>query len=83
MLNLEQMKWWGWGGENIEFDMDSKPELWPYIKEVIGIDGEVKFTPPLKFEDIELPPQTLNDKFINHIKSFIDPERFKLDKRRD
>ncbi|OGU70301.1 MAG: hypothetical protein A2V93_11385 [Ignavibacteria bacterium RBG_16_34_14] len=81
MLNVEQMKWWGWGGENIEFNMDDKPELWPYIKDIVGIEGEVKFTPSFKFDDIELTQQTLNDKFINHVKSFIDPERFKFDKK--
>src|SRR3989304_9764928 len=81
MLNVEQMKWWGWGGENIEFNMDDKPELWPYIKDIVGIEGKVKFTPSFKFDDIELPQQTLNDKFINHVKSFIDSERFKIDKK--
>lgn len=81
MLNVEQMKWYGWGGENIEFDMDSKPELWPYIRDVVGIEGEVKLTPPFKFEDIELPQQTLNNKFTDKVKSFIDAERFKLDKK--
>jgi len=81
MLNIEQMKWWGWGGENIEFNMDEKPELWPYIKNVLGIEEEVKFTPPVKLEYIELPPQTLNNDFVTTIKSFIDAERFKLDKK--
>jgi alkyldihydroxyacetonephosphate synthase len=81
MLSVEQMKWWGWGGENIEFNMNDKPELWPYIKDVVGIEGEIKFTPSIKFEDIELPPQTLNDKFINRVKSFIDSERFMADKK--
>ena len=49
MLNLEQMKWWGWGGENIDFIISDKPELWSYIKEVVGIDGEPTYTPPIKF----------------------------------
>ncbi len=80
MLNIEQMKWWGWGGDQIEFDMESKPELWPYIVDVVGIEGEIKHTPPVKFEDIELPQQNLNDGFINTIKPSIDTERFKLDK---
>jgi len=80
MLNVTQMKWWGWGDENTEFNMDDKPELWPYIVDVLGIE-EVKFTPPLKFEDIKLPPQTLNNDFIAFIKSFMDDERFRLDKK--
>lgn len=81
MLNLEQMKWWGWGGEKLDFVISDKPELWPYIKEVVGIDGEPTLTPPVKFEDIELPQQTLNEKFISAIKAVIDEERFKFDKK--
>ena len=80
MLNTEQMKWWGWGGINIEFNISDKPELWPYIKEVVGIEGEPTYTPPVKIEDIELPPQSLNENFVNEIKTVIDNERFKFDK---
>lgn len=80
-LNTEQMKWWGWGGENLEFNIADKPELWSFIKKVVGIEGEPTFTLPLKFEDIDLPPQNLNENFITKIKSFIDSERFKLDKK--
>jgi alkyldihydroxyacetonephosphate synthase len=80
MLNTEQMKWWGWGGENIEFNISDKPELWPYIKDVVGIEGEPAFTLPVKFEDIELPPQNLNENFTNEIKTVIDNERFKFNK---
>jgi len=65
MLSVEQMKWWGWGGENIDFIISDKPELWSYIKKVVGIDGEPTYTPPIKFEDIELSLQILNEKFIN------------------
>ena len=81
MLNLEQMKWWGWGGENIDFIISDKPELWSYIKKVVGIDGEPTYTPPIKFEDIELSLQILNEKFINEIKTIIDKERFTFDKK--
>jgi alkyldihydroxyacetonephosphate synthase len=79
-LNIEQMKWWGWGGENLEFNIEDKPGLWPFIADVVGIEGEPVFTPPVKMDDIELPPQTLNEFFIKEIKSFIDQERFRFDK---
>ena len=77
---VEQMKWWGWGGENIDFNMSDKPELWPYIKKVVGINGEPTYTPPVKFEDIELPPQNLNRDFLNSL-SVINPDRICLDQK--
>lgn len=76
---VEQMKWWGWGGENIEFDMASKPDLWPYIKNVLGIEQEI-YTPPVKFEDIEMPEQRLNNKFLTTIKPLLNEEQVKTDK---
>ncbi len=81
--NIEQMKWWGWGGEEIEFDMDSKPELWPYVKKVVGIKSEddVEFTAPLRFEDIEMPEQKLNPQFIESLKTIFNGEQVKTDKK--
>jgi len=81
MHKTEQMKWWGWGGENIEFNIDDKPDLWPFIKMVTGITDNIKKTPPVKLEDIELPRRTLNSKFVNDIESFIDHSRIKFDKQ--
>jgi alkyldihydroxyacetonephosphate synthase len=76
---VEQMKWWGWGGENIEFNMSEKPELWPYIKDVVGIEGEPTYTLPVKLEDIELSPQNLNTDFLNSLRSI--EERICLDQK--
>ncbi|MFQ5606232.1 MAG: FAD-binding oxidoreductase, partial [bacterium] len=77
---VEQMKWWGWGREGIEFDISDKPDLWPYIKNVLGIEGEPDFTPPVKFEEIELPEQRVNNKFLNTIKSTLKEDQVKTDK---
>lgn len=81
--NVEQMKWWGWGGEEIEFNIGDKPELWPYIKKVVGIksDKDVVYTPPLKIEDISLPQQNLNQKFIESLKSNFNADQVKTDEK--
>ena len=47
------MKWWGWGTDDTEFDIESKPDLWPYIKTILDIQGEPTYTPPVEFDDIE------------------------------
>ncbi len=78
--NVEQMKWWGWGGGDIEFDIDSKPELWPYIKKVVGITDKVDYTPPVKIEEINLPEQILNNEFIDSLKKIVKADQVKTDK---
>jgi alkyldihydroxyacetonephosphate synthase len=52
---LTHMKWWGWGDEQTEFDISDKPELWPFIRDSVGITGEATRTPPVSFDDISLP----------------------------
>ncbi|QQS36363.1 MAG: FAD-binding oxidoreductase [Ignavibacteriales bacterium] len=80
--NTKQMKWWGWGDEQIDFDIDSKPDLWPYIKKVVGIenDNKVVYTPPVPFEQINLPHQIINETFLNSVKNILNADQINLDK---
>ena len=34
------MKWWGWGAADFEFPMAEKPQLWPWIKQKLGIEQD-------------------------------------------
>ncbi len=34
------MKWWGWGSPDVEFPMDAKPDLWPWVRAKLGIVEE-------------------------------------------
>ena len=35
---IKQMKWWGWGDESVEFSVDGRPDIMPFVKKVAGID---------------------------------------------
>ena len=35
--DVSQMKWWGWGDEDIEFDASDKPFLMPFITRELGM----------------------------------------------
>lgn len=80
--DVKQMKWWGWGDQSIDFDIESKPELWPYIKKVVGIedDSNVIFTPPVPLDQISLPQQIINEEFINSIKGILKHDQVNVDK---
>lgn len=77
----QHMKWWGWGRENIEFEISDKPDLWPYIKDVLGIDGEPILTPPVDFEQIEIPTQKTNATFLNAMKAVLGEGQIRTDKK--
>ena len=38
--DVSQMKWWGWGDENIEFDASDKPFLMPFIARELGLSED-------------------------------------------
>jgi len=49
------MKWWGWGPEDIEFSHEDKPDLAPFIADVLGIDVRNVTDAPIPFEDLRIP----------------------------
>ncbi len=69
------MKWWGWGDEQTEFDISDKPELWPFIRESVGITGEAVRTAPVRFEDIVLRPPRTNPAFRAALDATLGAER--------
>ncbi|MGH2884833.1 MAG: FAD-binding oxidoreductase, partial [Solirubrobacteraceae bacterium] len=58
---MAAMKWWGWGQEGVEFTHEDKPALAPFILESIGVDVRRKGTPPLRFDQLEIPDPALPD----------------------
>jgi len=62
---VQQMKWWGWGVEGSQFNISDKPELWPFVDDILGINGEVQSTLPVSFDSITMPEQTLNQAFLD------------------
>jgi alkyldihydroxyacetonephosphate synthase len=57
---MAAMKWWGWGLAGVEFTHEDKPDLGPFIQEVLGLDvGRVTST-PIAFENLRIPEATLS-----------------------
>jgi len=75
------MKWWGWGAEGTEFDIDSKPELWPYISNILGIPEDPKIVSPVKLDEIDLPEPNINKKFSESVKTFLKEDQVNTDKK--
>jgi alkyldihydroxyacetonephosphate synthase len=56
---MAAMKWWGWGREGVEFTHRDKPALGPFIARKIDVDVEATATPPLRFDQLQIPPSRL------------------------
>ena len=77
---IRHMKWWGWGYEDVTFDDTGKPELWPYLKRELGID-EIRWNKPINFDDVSLPKPKINETFFALIKTKLDKDQIKEDKK--
>jgi alkyldihydroxyacetonephosphate synthase len=58
---MAAMKWWGWGLAGAEFTHEDKPDLGPFIKQVIGVDVERVTAAPIQFDDLQIPAPRLPD----------------------
>jgi alkyldihydroxyacetonephosphate synthase len=72
------MKWWGWGDPKVSFEMDDKPNLWPWIKKTLGIENE-RPSLPIRREEIQLPQPTLNTPFLEEMRSHLQANQIQTD----
>ncbi len=72
------MKWWGWGDPEKAFDPADKPYLWPFIETTLGISSRAQ-TPPVRLDDIDIPPSRLHETAFKHLRSELGDERVSSD----
>ena len=58
---MTTMKWWGWGPEGVEFTHDDKPDLAPFIEQVLGLKVGAPTAPPPRFDELDVPDSRLPD----------------------
>jgi len=75
------MKWWGWGDEQTEFDISNRPDLWPFIKHNLGIEGEPPSCRPVEFESIALPQACVDSEFLRELARRVGPGRIAAGKK--
>ena len=76
---MAAMKWWGWGQEGVEFTHEDKPALAPFILEAIGVDVRRKGTPPLRFDQLQIPDPALPDDLWEALEQAVSRRYLSLD----
>jgi alkyldihydroxyacetonephosphate synthase len=70
MYTAKHMKWWGWGNEEVRFDSNAHPGLWPYARAVLGVEEEDgPDTPPVPIEAAQLCNAIRHDGFLAELRS--------------
>ncbi|HYB73206.1 MAG TPA: FAD-binding oxidoreductase [Candidatus Sulfotelmatobacter sp.] len=69
------MKWWGWGSEGVEFPMQHKPNLWPWICQELGIPPDARPTRPVPRSAIVLDKPVIHQGFLAAVEKALGPGR--------
>ncbi|HSZ62920.1 MAG TPA: FAD-binding oxidoreductase [Terriglobales bacterium] len=67
MYTARHMKWWGWGDEEVGFNSRAHPGLWPYAKEVLGVEEE-QMEPPVSIDAVQLRETIRHDRFLAELR---------------
>ena len=68
MYTAKHMKWWGWGEENVGFDSQAHPGLWPYAKKVLGVEEGDDLQPPVSMEAVQLHDAIRHEGFLAELR---------------
>jgi alkyldihydroxyacetonephosphate synthase len=76
---MKQMKWWGWGSDQVTFDIENRPNLWPFITRVLGVAETLNKTSPVNFSNVTLPNKNINNPFLDVIQKKINSNQIFMD----
>jgi alkyldihydroxyacetonephosphate synthase len=67
------MKWWGWGDPNLQFPMDDKPDLWPWVVKKLGISSAVPTAVPVDLSAMAMPPPRADARLLDQLRAILGP----------
>lgn len=63
---VKSMKWWGWGSNDKQFDIESAPGFWPYLKNHLDFEATFR-TPVVNYMEVKISQPLLNKAFMQII----------------
>jgi alkyldihydroxyacetonephosphate synthase len=82
MYTARHMKWWGWGDEEVRFDSNAHPGLWPYAKAQLGVEEAEPGAPPVPIEAVQLRESIRHDGFLAELRLWMRADQI-CDSRRE
>jgi len=52
---MAQMKWWGWGDDDVVFTHEDKPEFGPFLEREIDVHVDAPSERPVAFAALDVP----------------------------
>jgi alkyldihydroxyacetonephosphate synthase len=82
-MDVENLRWWGWGTMDETYSLERRANFWPTLQEWLALpDGAIEqATSPVALEDISLPPSRFDDPMLSSLRKVLDDEAVRVDKR--
>jgi alkyldihydroxyacetonephosphate synthase len=82
-MDVENLRWWGWGTLDETYSLERRPNFWPTLREWLALPkgASEQETVPVPLEDISLPPSRFDDPMLSSLRKVLDDEAVRVDKR--
>lgn len=82
-MDVENLRWWGWGTLDETYSLERRPNFWPMVREWLALPKSAieQATPPVPLEENPLPPSRFDDPMLSSLRQVLDDEAVRLDKR--
>ncbi len=82
-MDLENLRWWGWGTLDQTYALEKRPAFWPTLQEWLDLsEGALEEeASPVALEDIALPAPRLADPDLSSLRDLVDDVSVRVDKQ--
>ena len=82
-MDVESLRWWGWGTLDETFSLERRPNFWPTLQEWLALPESAieQETPTVPLDDISLPPSRFDDPMLSSLRQVLGDEAVRIDKR--
>jgi alkyldihydroxyacetonephosphate synthase len=80
-MNIQNLRWWGWGTLDQSFDLEGRTAFWPGLERMLEVPRDRELRPPVALEEIDLRPTRLDDRRLTSLRKLLGNEAIFTDRR--
>lgn len=82
-MDIQNLRWWGWGIVDQGYSLEERPAFWPALREWLSLPDEAieRETLPVSLEEISLRPSRLDDPVLASLRKLVGERAVRIDKQ--
>lgn len=78
-LDASVLRWWGWGRLDRSYDLDARPQVWPFIESQLGVGRQITQA-PVDLDSIQLPALRLSAQDVSDLQRIFGEDGVRIDR---